>query len=635
MKRQHRWAFLLCVWVLAGAALCRMAWAEETDIPYTLQFSGLESPAWSALEPLLRAASLCEQEKGSPPASRFLLLRRVKQDEGVLTGVLHSRGYFAARLGGTVTYDGNTDRTAAQVTFAVEPGPLYHLGRVTVELLPQGSVVAGGDGVSPGTDAVRAVGPVPAESVRFVIPTPEALSLAVGEEAVSRKIFAAEEKMLLEAKKQGFAFAKLAPRHTLVDHDKQTLEVMLRMETGPQVLLGAVRLTGTEEIATDYLYQRIPWDPAREVVPYHPQRLEEIKKAMLATGLFNAVRIRVDPEADAQGHHPLAIDLTQRKHRSISTGVGYSTGTGAKVAASWEHRNALGAGETVQVKGQAAENMLHLEGAFGKPDFLQMQQKLLLSASLDKEDTEAFYKDSFGVDAGLNRLLTPQLDLSHGVGYRLVNEKDRSGSQQEKLFGLFSTPVKLTWDERDDLLDPNQGWYMNLLGSGIIDTLGSGVWFGKFSSQYRHYYPVMDHPRMVLAGRLGAGTIMGSSREDVPADERFFVGGGGSLRGYGFQMAGEVDKNKKPLGGRSMLEFSTEARLQATESVGVVAFLDGGRAFTASTPEINEPLMLGTGGGIRYKTPIGPLRLDVGVPVQKRENIDDPFQFYVSIGQAF
>ncbi|MEO5354956.1 MAG: BamA/TamA family outer membrane protein [Magnetococcus sp. XQGC-1] len=613
--------FLVGGW-LAGW-LTHPAWGEETaaGIPYTVQFQGLEESDARSLEPLLRAASLCEQEKGTPPVSRFLLLRRAKKDGELLTGVLHSRGFFAARITPAVQEEEGEGESTARVIFAVEAGPLYRLGQVTIELLPPEAL------------------PHDGEEGAFVPPTLEALSLASGEEAVSRKIFSAEEHLLQEAKKQGFAFAKLAKRHTLVDHDKQTLDLTLRLETGQRVLLGAVTLTGAEGIATDYLYKRFPWTlatPEEKAIRYHPQLLEEGKKAMLATGLFNAVRIRVEPELDAQGLHPVGVDLSQRKHRSVSSGIGYSTGTGARVAASWEHRNAFGAGEMVQVKGQAAMDLLHLEGQFGKPDFLQMQQKLLLSASLDKEDTEAFFKDSFGVDAGLSRPLSPQMELSYGLGYRLANEKDRSGKQQEKLFGLVSTPVKLVWDRRDNLLEPEHGWYMNLLGSGIMDTLGTGVWFGKISGQYRHYYPVLEQPtKLVLAGRVGAGTILGSDREEVPADERFYVGGGGSLRGYGFQMAGEVDKNKRPLGGRSMVEFSTEARLQATETVGLVAFLDGGRAFSAYTPDVNDSLLLGSGGGIRYKTPIGPLRLDVGIPLQRRMDVDNAYQIYVSIGQAF
>ncbi|MBF0162200.1 MAG: BamA/TamA family outer membrane protein, partial [Magnetococcales bacterium] len=629
MSIAHRWGPLLWAWIILWSLWpAPVRGTEGEEIPYVVLFAGLEQPETSTLEPLLRTASLCEQEKASPPANRSILLHRVKQDEAVLVGALRSRGYFAAQVTAAITHDSSTENTPAQILFTVDAGPLYHWGHIEIQVLPpddSGALHPPADG-EPAPVATPEPPPT-AENAAFVIPTAAALSLTPGEEAIARKVFAAEEHLLQEAKKQGFAFAKLAKRHTQVDHDRHTLDLHLRIEVGPRVWLGAVQLTGTEQIATDYLRKRIPWptEQPTEPIPFHPQRIEELRHAMMGTGLFNAVRIHINPEADAQGLHPIHVDLSQRKHRSVGAGIGYSTGTGAKVAANWENRNLFESGETVQVKGAAAMNLLHLESAFGKPDFLQMQQKLLISASLDKEDTEAFYKDSFGVDAGLSRPLAPQLELSYGVGYRLANEKDRSGRQQEKLFGLISTPVKMSWDRRDNLLEPGHGWYLNLLGAGIADTLDSGVWFGKFSGQYRRYYTLPSLPELVLAGRIGAGTILGSSRENVPADERFLVGGGGSVRGYGFQMAGEVDKNNKPLGGRSQLEFSAESRLQATDSLGMVLFLDGGRAFVASLPEDNEPLLLGAGGGIRYKTPIGPLRLDVGTPLHRRPVVDDPY----------
>ncbi len=626
MRSARLWVFLVCLW-LAGGLLWStgLTWAEEAGIPYEVQFQGLNPQEESSLEPLLRSASGCEREKGSRPASRFVLLRRARKDHRLLVGLLHSRGYFAAG----VTSDLDWASVPAQVILTVTPGPLYHLGQVTIAVQsPPPAPLAQPDGQEKGRFAVA-----------FVPPTGAELALEPGGEAISRSIFAAEERLLQAAKKQGFAFAKLAKRQTLLDHDHQTLDVALHIETGPPVWLGGVTLTGTEGIDVDYLYKRIPWTPAptpEQATLFQPHRMEEAKKALMATGLFNAVQVRIDPEPDGQGLHPVTMDLTQRKPHSITSGVGYSTGTGAKVAASWENRNIMGAGESLQVKGQAALNLLQLDASFSKPDFLQMQQKLLLSASLDEENTEAFYKNSLGFDAGLSHPLEPQVELSYGLGYRLVDEKDQSGTQQERVFGLFSTPVKLAWDRRDNLLDPSQGWYMNLMGSGIVDTLGTGVWFGKFSGQYRLYYPLLDPPHaLVLAGRLGAGTISGTAREAVPADERFFVGGGGSLRGYGYQMAGEVDANHKPLGGRSMLEFSTEVRWQTSESFGLVTFLDGGRSFAGNMPDVNETLLLGAGGGIRYKTPIGPLRLDVGVPLQRRPGIDDPYQIYVSVGQAF
>jgi translocation and assembly module TamA len=106
------------------------------------------------------------------------------------------------------------------------------------------------------------------------------------------------------------------------------------------------------------------------------------------------------------------------------------------------------------------------------------------------------------------------------------------------------------------------------------------------------------------------------------------------VRGFGYQLAGALDDDNNPIGGRSLLELSGEVRVRLTETIGVVAFVDAGSDFSSSVPNFNEPLRVGVGPGLRYFSPIGPVRLDVGFPINKRDS-DDAFQLYVSLGQAF
>ena len=103
----------------------------------------------------------------------------------------------------------------------------------------------------------------------------------------------------------------------------------------------------------------------------------------------------------------------------------------------------------------------------------------------------------------------------------------------------------------------------------------------------------------------------------------------------GYQLAGPVDEDDNPIGGRSLFEANAELRYRVTQSIGVVGFLDTGTVFDAILPDFSEDVFYGTGLGLRYITPIGPLRLDVGVPLNPRSGVDDPYQVYVSIGQAF
>ncbi|HET6467002.1 MAG TPA: BamA/TamA family outer membrane protein, partial [Geminicoccaceae bacterium] len=140
---------------------------------------------------------------------------------------------------------------------------------------------------------------------------------------------------------------------------------------------------------------------------------------------------------------------------------------------------------------------------------------------------------------------------------------------------------------------------------------------------------------LVLALRGSAASMFGASREEIPADERLYAGGGGSVRGVGFQLAGPLDDNNDPLGGRSLVELGTEFRGRFTETIGGVVFLDAGTVYESTLPDFSRALRLGTGVGLRYITAIGPIRFDVGFPLDRRSGVDDAYQFYISIGQAY
>jgi translocation and assembly module TamA len=165
--------------------------------------------------------------------------------------------------------------------------------------------------------------------------------------------------------------------------------------------------------------------------------------------------------------------------------------------------------------------------------------------------------------------------------------------------------------------------------------LNPGTTFVKNRLTATRYFRLRNDPRLVVALRGSAGAIVGADIDEIPADERFYAGGGGSIRGVPFQLAGPLDDNNEPTGGRSILEGGGEIRYQVLGNVEGVLFLDGGSAFEDEIPEFGSAWQFGTGAGIRYLTPVGPIRVDVGVPVDRRDDIDDAWQLYISIGQAF
>ena len=137
-----------------------------------------------------------------------------------------------------------------------------------------------------------------------------------------------------------------------------------------------------------------------------------------------------------------------------------------------------------------------------------------------------------------------------------------------------------------------------------------------------------------LAGWGRIGSIFGDQSADIPATKRLYGGGGGSVRAFGYQMLGPLDASGDPLGGRSQLELGLELRGRITEKIGGVVFVEGGNVYEDPVPDLGEEFLWGAGVGLRYFTDLGPIRVDVALPVNPREE-DDDFQVYVSLGQAF
>ncbi len=323
--------------------------------------------------------------------------------------------------------------------------------------------------------------------------------------------------------------------------------------------------------------------------------------------------------------------VSERKHRSIEVGVRYRSDEGPGGNIGWEHRNFLGGGELARFALDASPLGLKLTADGREPDFLKRGQALVLGARIADENTDAFSSNSIGGSIGLQRELAKGMSAGLGVGYRIA-EVEQNGDTET--FGLLSFPADFALDRSDDLLDPTRGGRFTVRNEPFVDTFNQGLYFDKVSLAYRHYLKVSDQPWLVLAGRTALGSIFGAARDDLPADERFYAGGGGSVRGFAFQQAGELDAQDDPIGGRSLLELSVELRTRFTETIGAAMFVDSGAAFEATYPDFSEPLRVGVGGGLRYLSPIGPIRFDVGVPLNKRDS-DDPFQIYISLGQAF
>ncbi|MEK0083620.1 autotransporter assembly complex protein TamA [Benzoatithermus flavus] len=584
-------------------------------VPYAVRFPSDLPPDLAKLLPQVAESA---RGVGEPPTSRLAIRQRAEKDVGLLQQALRAEGYFDATVDfrledakeappeGVVQKLERAGEAAPQVVlvFEVRPGPRYRFGGIRVEL------VDNPDG--------------------YPAPTPASLGLVTGEPARTQAVLDAERTMLDAARKAGFALAKLGERDAVVDHAARTMDVALRLDPGARATFGEVSFTGAEGIEIGFLRGRVPFRTGER---FDPALLDESQTNLFDTNLFSTIIVKPAEQLGPDRSLDVTYELHQRPPRSIGAELGYQTDIGPSARLFWEHRNLFGGGELFRAETNLSQPDQKASVALTKPDFLRTRQNLLANGAVERQDLKAYKSTSIGAGLGLEREFSRQLKGSLGVAFRYAAIQDRN--KPEEVFGLVSLPGSLDWNFADDRFNPTRGGTLLLTAAPYIDVLGPSRRFFKTRFTTTRYLELLDGPELVLALRGSAGAIFGVATSDVPADERFYAGGGGSVRGIAFQKAGPLDEHNDPRGGRSLAEGSIELRSRFKNDMGFVLFLDAGTVFDTPLPGGSERLFFGAGPGFRYFTPIGPVRVDLGFPLNPRSGVDEAFQLYISIGQAF
>ncbi|OYW80887.1 MAG: hypothetical protein B7Z26_05805 [Asticcacaulis sp. 32-58-5] len=266
----------------------------------------------------------------------------------------------------------------------------------------------------------------------------------------------------------------------------------------------------------------------------------------------------------------------------------------------------------------------------------------LISTELARSDYDTYEAQGLRLGYSLSRSSTPiwqkRWTWSAGIEFSAI----RLNSKLDKMFGerwinyyTADMPLRLARDVTDDLLNPTKGFRAS------IETTPQVSLSGLFGNNIKNQFDVSTYRQVndqtILAARFRTGTILGSDFIDVPLTTRFYAGGGGSVRGFGYQELGPRDTANTPTGGLSLIEMAFEARYRFKNildgNLGVVPFIDAGQVYQDKTPGFDD-IRFGIGIGARYYTNFGPIRIDVATPISRRDG-ESPVSLYVGIGQAF
>jgi translocation and assembly module TamA len=591
--------------------------AEDLGIVDPVRYSAslVTEGADSSLAGKLKDASLLIRKESVPPSGMIGLIARARDDQANLVAQLYEEARFggtvAIVIGGqrledmTVIEDIAPPKGKIAVTITVTPGPEFTFGRILVE----------------------------GEAQRLAA---HDAGLTAGKRASTRTILAAETAIVTEWQKQGHPYAKVSERQVVADHATDTVDVAIAAEPGPIVHLGEARVMGAETVDAAFLARQA--DIPQGAV-YHPDIIEHARKNLAKLEALASVSVRVAETADASGEVPVIVEVSERKPHGIGFGVDYSSIDGAGGQAYWMHRNLFGEAETLRLEADfgrvfEASDWDQYDGRlavlFSKPGVWGPDTRLDLAATVLQEDPDPYFRRGAVFEASLTRDITEKLSLTGGIAYDWSRIDDAFG---RNTYSLIALPAILTYDSRDNLLDPTSGLYARLKGEPQIE-FDQSAFFFTADSELRTYFALDSDGRFVLAARGLAGSIVGAEIVEVPAHRRFYAGGGGSIRGYEYLNVGPRVKGFGATGGLARVEGSLEARVKVTETIGIVPFVDAG--FVTEDPDFsgNDEFAVGVGLGARYYTSVGPLRLDVAVPLEPRSG-DPDFAVYFGIGQAF
>src|SRR6516162_151574 len=593
-----RWLYLTVALIAAASVVHSVA---RADLNYRAEITGVED---SELADLLDKISELKTLQDKPPVSEEALRRRADRDLGRLADAAHSLGYWDAEF----SYDIDTEAEPAKVTVTVKPGPLYHVASVKVV----------------GSD--RQPLPLPQDEKK--------LPLNPGDPARTAPVVETETALLAALGSSGHPFAKVEDRHVEIDKATETMEVTYTLDPGRVMRFGPVAIEGLERLNPAYVEGRLRWQ--RDEI-YDANKVEETRRALIESGLFSTVQITPVVDPDNPEDVRMAIDATERSHRTVGAGLAYNTSQGFGARAFWENRNLFSYAENLRLSAEAGQQLDAFRANFRRPDFLAIDQDFLATAEAANDIPVAYRSRRAIATAGIERrfdhLVTGgvSFEVEKANVVQLANVTPMTGTQRYELVGV---PAYLKLDETDNLLNPTTGYRAQLNVTPAHTFSGSHLTFSTNLLSGSTYWVLGPEQRAVLAGKLALGSLDGAPLSQLPSDQRIYAGGGGSVRPYGYLMAGPLAPNNVPIGGRSSLVLNLEARIKITETIGIVPFVDAGSYYESPLPQLSRTPLYGVGLGARYYTAFGPLRLDLATPLHKRSG-DSPIQVYISLGQAF
>lgn len=536
------------------------------------------------------------------PESRLEARRNARRGAKIARSLLNSQAYFSPQI------DMIVDTEAPyQTQLRILPGPQYSLGTINYDYAE------------------------PQPEPELIAQIASNTQLTSGSAAIPEMILVERQRLKTAYLQKGYADIIVSEPDLLADTEESNVDLTFPVKTGPRILLGDLQVTGAEITRLSFI-NRLSIFAVGDT--YSPDPLANLQRRLSSTRHFRDVSVllaETDPNSDTLDQRDVIVTLEERPANTIALGASASTDQGFGALVEWTRWNLTGRADPLSVQAQVTQIEQTLGLDWQLPHFPKADRQLALQLDVFNENTDAF--DRTGLTFGSTYQFTRarrNTFWTFGAEYELAQER---GEAEQRLLQTVSLATALRIDQSNSETNPSRGWRATLTAQPGISFGSGGATFLRNNGQVAGYLPLSSSGDWLVASRLEFGAIVGAANLSLPVDQRFFSGGGASVRGFGFQEVGPRNEDGNPIGGRSLFETSAELRGKITRNIGFATFLDAGSISTSVTPEFDNT-RIGVGAGLRYDTPVGPIRIDVGVPINPTE-FDSGFQVYFAIGQAF
>lgn len=552
-------------------------------------------------------------ESSEAPQSAFEARKRAQIAANFAEEVLRSEGYYNYTITPDISDEIiSNDNIKIKAILKIETGPRYLIKNPEI------------DWVTP---------PPKAEIISNISNILDSINKAP---ARAETIITSESQILGTVLAGGYADAEILPRKIIIDHADLSMNPKFKINSGLIAKLGLVNIIGPIKTDEKWLYSIVPWKPNDE---YTPEYIKEFEKRLLDTGAYDAVNISLGENDKTTGLRNVNLSLQNRARLSVETQLSYSTNEGVAIEGRLGRYNIFNRADSLISRIVFGQVEKRLETELILPHFYKPNKNLALSIAAFEDDTKAYLERGLSLKAELTQRYGLNSFYTYGINSDLSRTREPSFTNPtngiERDFGALSIIGAFLIDRTNNILDPIKGYKADARGELTSITGDANLSYFKIVTQASYYYDIGKKNKQIFAIRGRIGSIIGATIPELPSGRRLYSGGGGSVRGYGYQSIGPRynDAEATPVGGLSSFETSMEYRRKINDKFSAVGFFDTGSLGIDSTPSFDE-FRAAVGLGVRYNLGFAPLRLDVAYPLDKPKG-EQNIQIYIGVGQSF